>query len=122
MQVKDTFLSKYPDIDNRHVYVVIFAHQRWYIMVNFTSRRPPCDDSCIVRPGEHSFVTADTIVEYRRLLEFGEMTAALIDPGRVTRRYEPVSDELLRRIREGAVKSKFTPRRAKGIIQAALEG
>jgi len=74
------------------------------------------DDSCVVQPGEHSFVKNESFVEYKY---------SRIDPAdhlleRVKEKTfipnDPVSLDLLNRIKDGLIKSKQVPRYIKDEI------
>lgn len=74
-------------------------------MVNFTSYREPCDESCILQPGDHSFIKRKTIVQYG----WGTMVSpAMQKKVQEQPQYEDVSGSVLDRIQQGALKSQAT--------------
>lgn len=88
------------------------------VIINFTTRRTPSDDNCIIRPGEHPFVKHDTVMAYEkaRILDTGAQKAIVSNPARCPP-HVPVSPALLAKIQLGALKSDLTPQK----IQAAIE-
>jgi len=114
----DTFQFSGQELD-RHVWVVIsdpLRDENHILIVNFTTCRPRSDKTCMIQPGEHGFVTAPTCVHY-----MGAYTVKLgilegwLDSGRIALR-EPVSADLLGRIRQGAIDSPQTPYGVKQIL------
>lgn len=118
----DTFIPLAPQRDG-HLWVVISEPtvQSRVAIVNFTTRRPPCDDSCVVQPGEHSFIVRESILLYARarLQDLDALVSHLTAGFYVPR--EPVSKPLLRRIQEGAFVSEFTPGNVQASVRSTLE-
>jgi len=119
MNLADTFINVNPGSPD-HLWVVITrpTTQGEIAMVNFATRRPPCDDSCIIAVGEHPFVTSETIILYSR----GQMTTdAFLEHAKqhfIIQERSPVSDALLERIQLGALDSTYTKQ---AIQNAVLE-
>jgi len=107
----DTFLLARAGINN-HLFIIISdpaQEPTRIVTANFTSWRADKDQSCVVEPREHRFITRRSCVqyagnrlidltEYRRLLAAGEIVA-----------HDPVQDKLLNRILAGAATSPFIP-------------
>ena len=99
MNLGDTFFGALAG-GIRHLWVVISSPTSAgeVAIVNLTTRKPPCDDSCIIAVGEHPFVKQESIAAYRRatMAMLSDLRAAveqrLVDP------HTPVSAELLTRI------------------------
>lgn len=96
------------------------------VIVNFTSFRLGSDESCVVDAGEHPFVRKKTCVNYAdakvvpsknlaKLLGMKRHNGSFVCPQR-----EPLSNELLLRIQQGAVISDRTPLEAKSIVEQLL--
>ena len=87
------------------------------LIVNFTTRTDRSDESCNVEPGEHPFVKHRTVVEYRGAKR---VSARQLDQLLANTRLElrePVSQELLARIRAGAAISDFIPYGARRLLE-----
>lgn len=88
-------------------------------MVNLTSHKPPCDETCILNPGDHPFVRHKTIVKY--------CWATMVTPQKqveVTRRFParaPVGGALLAKIQRGALTSEATKPKIATAIEATLK-
>ncbi len=77
------------------------------LIVNFTTRTDRCDESCNVEPGEHPFVKHRTVVEYRGAKRVSAPQLDQLLAGTQFELREPVSQELLTRMRAGAAVSEF---------------
>lgn len=116
MKVGETFLGV---IDDQHLCVVI-AGTTELAIVNFTSHRLPCDESCIVQPGDHPFVKHPTIVAYQRaFIQLNDELEAKRSAGSLRMR-EPLSASLLLRIQQGALISKATPNKIKNAVRTLI--
>lgn len=90
-------------------------------VANVTSYRGSSSDStCLIHPGEHPFVRHVTCVVYRPAY------LADIDPlrraseQRTLQRHTPLSGELLLRVQQGALSSRFTIGAVKDAVRASL--
>jgi hypothetical protein len=115
----DAFLPRNP-AGNRHLYIVVHRATDTCVSVNFTTKKPSFDDSCVVKAGEHPFLKHDSVVCYDRPIVWStEKTIAdwkyLIEVQK-----EPVGPALLRRIQEGGAKSKYAPLWLKGVLKPYL--
>ena len=94
---------------NPHLYVVISDPSQYpdeVVLVNMTTLRPYSDTGCIIEVDEHSFVTKQTCIEYQHavvttLYQLGRT----INSGAYVEK-DPVSEDLLQRIRLGAAESE----------------
>jgi len=93
----DTFLVVHPF---NHLYVVCSdpaIDSTQILLVSVTTFRPKEETCCILTAGEHPFVQHRSCIRYR--------DARIASAGELVRR-EPVSGELLARIRDGAGESE----------------
>lgn len=96
-----------------HLWVVLSDPETYphhpILIANLTSWRSDKDSACILGRGDHPFVQRKTCVNYRdsRLVPAEKLQKAL-DQGMLIGR-EPVDDQLLRRLRQGAGNSRFIP-------------
>jgi len=110
-KIGDTFLLAKSGI-NDHLFIIISDPEQdpdRIVTANFTSWRADKDQSCIVLPGDHRFVTRRSCVHYAedRLIELTRYQQFLASGAIAV--HDPVNDELLNRILDGAAVSKFIP-------------
>lgn len=120
-----TFLVPIPGVP-KHLCVVIhgpfipFGFSTQYIVyVNITTRKNKNvgDQTCILKNGDHEFISHDSIVNYP-LTQCLPLSTCLINFG--SGRYkqkEPMRAEVLQRIRDGLIASEHTPRKIKKIFR-----
>lgn len=109
MSRKQSFLDE-PLLNSgkRHLRIVITAsnEQNEFLTVAIdTLRSKSQDTSCIIEPGEHSFIKTRSFVNYHyaKVLNFTQVFNGL-QKGVLVRK-EDISDELLKRIQDGAKKT-----------------
>jgi len=114
----DTFLLTKRDI-NSHLFVIISdpnqdANQ--IVTVNVTSWREDKDQSCIIEASEHRFITHRsciyygedrliTLSQYKMFLAMGHLES-----------HDPINNQLLKRILDGAAISPHMPLRNRQIL------
>jgi len=110
--VGSTFLILTPPFfKTRHLYILIAAEQKTNrgLIVNITTYRDGCDRSCVIMPGEHSFLKHESVINYgdSKIASISTIEEAL--PKGVIKPHDPVSPGLLKRIRESGLKSAAIP-------------
>ncbi len=109
--------------NKEHLFVVLFdpatypdegyGQRLCLVSVNFSSIKDGqlFDTACIVEPGEHPFIRQRSYIVYQRI-QFVDYSRTLqcIEQN-IYRAAEPVSPELLKRIRQGIALSSFIPRK-----------
>lgn len=126
-QAGDTFLAT-AGVDSMHLYVVLndpasfsdygYGSYLYIAAVNFTTLHSNAhhDPACIVNAGEHPFVTRDSYVRYRDAkFERVDKLKLRVESGEWPLK-EPVSAELLTRLRQGLQASKFAAREYKKLL------
>ena len=109
MPKKQTFLDEpLESNEKRHLRIVITdsnEQNEFLTVVVDTLRNNSQDKSCIIEPGEHSFIKVRSFVNYHyaRVLNFTQVFNGL-QKGVLVRK-EDVSEELLKKIQDGARKS-----------------
>jgi hypothetical protein len=107
MREGDAFF--FVDVPDRHLWIIISNPEidaDRVLFLSLTSLDVTKENVCVILPGEHPFITHQTCVYYRDIKEASLITLLrLRDAGRL-RLTDPVSAELLRRIREGISLSK----------------
>ncbi len=82
----------------------------------------PHDPACILKEGDHPFISHPSFVEYRfARLESSDSIEAKVSSGEFLER-EDCSPDLVRKIIAGALNSKRIPREYKLILEAVLFG
>lgn len=115
MNPGDTFLI--PDAIGTHLYFVLATlADDTLILCHFTTRRAHTDNTCVIRPGEHSFVVKDTVVRYSAAYQCsGDGLKAL--ERTIVKRLECLSATLLKRVRQGALDSPETHDKIKALLK-----
>lgn len=117
----DTFLLTGGPVPTPHLWVILWGPAGpadAYLAVMLTSLRPYSDRSCILNPGDHPFVRHATSVSYRNVLRWtGERLAQLVADG-IARSRQPVSEDVLERMRTAFFQSAHTPN---AMVQMALD-
>lgn len=114
----DTFL---PLNLYNHLYVVcsdpaIDAER--VLLLSFTTWKPKEEDCCILQVGDHPFIRHRSCVRYKDAgIASVRAILLLVDKGEM-RRCEPVSCDLLARIRAGASKSDYLTEGCRQILQS----
>ncbi len=87
------------------------------VIVNLTKLHAgTIDDTCVLQRGDHPFVSTDTAVRYQSAdVKPVRELEAKIQKGDC-KHHQPASDQLMTRIREGAVASDYTPNRVKRAV------
>lgn len=85
------------------------------VIVNMTTDRE-IDQSCVLLPGDHPFVTHRTSIRYDKArIEAARVLEKLISSGNITRQ-EPLFGDVLERVRQGAAISDNIPFGCKQIL------
>jgi hypothetical protein len=125
----DTFLAQPSSSSKPHLYVVISSpenNEGKVIHVNLTGKKEWSDCSCVLQPGDHPFVSKETVVNYASATM---CLAVHIDQAMGPTFYPralfpnaPVSDEVLERIQLGALHSPYFPSGFKPVIELEISG
>jgi hypothetical protein len=116
MNPGDTFIV--PDAYGTHLNVVLAVLEDGSIVhCHFTSRTARSETTCVIQPGEHSFIIRETVVRYDRA-EICAAGMALEALERcVEKKFEPLKAELLARVKQGALDSPQTPDKVKNVLR-----
>jgi len=118
----DTFLIDDPGSGGRkeHLRIVLCAPSGsppTVFTVPLNTRTPVSDCTVVLHPGEHPLIRRESVIRYDLLVEMDIGNLELLERMNQLRtittfeRREPVSDELLSRIIEGATRSDMTPKK-----------
>ena len=116
MNAGDTFLM--PDAIGSHLYCVLAVLEDGSIIVcHLTTNRRHSDRTCLIQPGDHSFIKQETSVAYVSafVCSGGDQLAAF--ERQIRRPFEPLSEGLLARMRSGALASQETPDKIKELLR-----
>ncbi len=122
LRVGDTFFAPWPKPDAvYHLFVVVsnLHEDREHVLaVPIMTWDEGKEATCLLEPGDHPFTRHTSYINYR-LTEL--ITAEHIETRIADQRFrthEPVSGELLPRIRQGAGRSDFLPLEYRDILEA----
>lgn len=104
----DTFYGPV-NIRNRtpHLWIVLHCGPAQILWVNVTTYRKGRDESCILIPGDHPFVTQTSIINYREAHDPPiEYVLDALNRASLIRR-EPCSKEMIEKILIGAQTTRF---------------
>ncbi len=91
------------------------------LLVNFSSVKPgvPCDPACIVKIGDHPYITAQSFVYYgyARIATNADLERQIASGQADAAAYPPVNTDLLDRIRKGAGTSRFIVRKHRQLLK-----
>lgn len=122
MEAGDTYIRSGKHVKtDPHLWVVISEptkDKNHLVTVNITSQRIDKDQSCVVYPGEHEFITRESVVLYSGARIVPEPAILTALSAGLLRKHKRVGNTLLIRIRNGAAKTKFFPLAAKRIMIA----
>jgi hypothetical protein len=118
-----TFVNEAHESVRSHLWVVISDPEQdpdRVVIVNLTTLRSGVDESCIVRRGEHGFVSRDSVVNYAESrITRAEDLERLVQGGQLSPSAD-ASENLLRRITEGLDRSKRIARDRRSEILSIL--
>lgn len=121
--VGSTFLILTPPFfKTKHLYILIAAEERTNkgLIVNITTSKDGCDKSCVVMPGEHSFLNHESVINYAdsKIVAISSLEEAL-SKGAITP-HDPVNPKLLKRIRDNGLKSPAIPLKCLNFLSANM--
>lgn len=105
-----------------HLWIVMSeARDGRIAVVNLTTHTESCfDGSCHLDVGDHPFVVRRSCVYYRgAFMADADYLAKAFDEGMFPVR-ESLADEVLRRVQEGALASRFAAKDVKAAVRATL--
>ena len=100
-----------------HNFVLEVCADGAVITCNFTDCLYHSDWTCTVEVGEHSCITKKSVVNYRQAIYYEPGTAVEALERLIESRKEPLSPELLARIRKGALDSPRTSDKIKNALK-----
>lgn len=87
------------------------------VTVNMTDATTCPDQTCVIHPGEHTYVRKETCIFYGMAKIVSDQSLELqLSQGRL-KLHDPVDSTLLQRIRDGCIMSKQTPQIVKDILK-----
>jgi len=86
------------------------------VIVRFTTQRDGRDCTCVLQPGDHPLISHATVVDYDWALDIPNAALEGFASDGQAFLQEPVSPEVLGRIRQGAAESDFMPEGCKEIL------
>lgn len=117
----DTFINReFPGIPS-HLWVVLSDPRQnadRVLVVNVSSSKPgrDVDAACLLKPGDHPFISKESFAVYAKAYAPSvEKLREGLNHG-LLRFHEPVSNQLLQRLRSGAMQSSDLPREYKELL------
>ena len=104
---KFTFLAPTPKYHNTfHLYIIISIVDTKALFVNVTTKKASSDTSCILRVGDHDFITRDSVINYHdtTIAEIDKLKEAIDEE--YFKPQKPITNDLLNRILKSARNSK----------------
>jgi hypothetical protein len=93
-----------------------------HALVRLSTVRPGyIDQTCILEPGEHPFVKAQTFVNYQRAEIYQRTHIDKCISGWLYTPREPMANDVMARIVDGVTASIQTPRKVKKYLAALIE-
>jgi len=117
----DTFLTADED-EEFHLWIVITSPAEGEVVtVSVTTRRKKSETLVLLKPGEHPFIVHDSVVaySYARIRAVDDIETAFLNG--TAKRREPVSPELLARVKAGLLDSDFTPNGVRHYFQSVTK-
>jgi hypothetical protein len=105
-----TFLSETPSSSTEHLYVILFPPVEGRVLfVNVTTPKHNSDLTCVLKVGDHPFLTHDSVINYA---DSADATLDQVNKAislNVFKPHAPFSADLLKRVQEGATTSQAFP-------------
>ena len=116
----DTFVNQFAPHTPPHLWTIISDTQQSageIVIVNFTSWREGEDESCLLDQTDHPFIKHKTCISYRdaqivRLARLEELESRNL----ITRK-ETLDSDILARVREGVMVSRFVKLKIRKILE-----
>jgi hypothetical protein len=99
--------------DIRHLWIVLTEPEGQpleVVIVNLTKNKPLADTTCILSPGDHTFIKVETVVHYADARKVPAEPLHALTKLTSYDFHDDCSEELLERIQRGLLASKSTPK------------
>ena len=120
MRAGDTYIRAGKHVpSDPHLWVIISdpaQNRQKLVAVNLTSQRTDKEQTCVIQPGEHPFVTKESVVMYAGATVVSEAMILSAKQAGMLRFPPAVSQGLLQRIRAGAQRSIRLPTAARRVL------
>jgi len=106
-------------IGQDHIHFIGYKDESRLVVFNFTSDKPSVlDRCCLITRAEYPPLKGNSLVAYRfgQLLEDSSLIRALETSG-IRQRLDPLSADVIQKIQNGALASKFTPEKIKRVFR-----
>jgi len=114
----DTFLVVHASYN--HLYVVCSdpaTNSDQVLIISITTLRPKEEECCIITAGEHPFVKHRSCARYKDAKIVSVDALLKLLDGSLAERRQPVSADVLARIRAGASQSDYLPEECRRLLQ-----
>jgi hypothetical protein len=105
-----TFLSPTPSSSVEHLYVILFPPVGGKVLfVNVTTPKNDRDITCVLKVGDHPFLTHESVINYADATEATLERVEQAISMKVFKPHVPFSADLLQRVQDGAAVSPAFP-------------
>jgi hypothetical protein len=112
IDVSFTWLSRNVHYDTKHLYIIIsIIDKQRALFVNVTSKEENKDCTCTLVKGDHPFITHDSVINYGDAQDSLIYNIEQAIETKLFTPHDPVSQALLKKIREGALISPAFPQK-----------
>jgi hypothetical protein len=108
---------------NPHLWIVLtepHAPDFQCVIVNLTRRQPRSDNTVVLRQGDHPYITKDSVVRYGDALIVDARDLDGLLKRHAAKGHDPCSQNLLKRILDGAIASPFTSKKIADFCKKSL--
>lgn len=120
MKAGDTFR---PVKFDNHLWIIIsdpLMDADKIVITNLTTNTRDEEQHCILKVGDHPFVTDNSAVRYRDAKVVSATDLGILIKAKQLKPNEPMSGDILKRIRDGATKSEHIPDGCREILEEQL--
>jgi hypothetical protein len=99
---------------NLHLWIVLTEPQApdfQCVIVNLTRQQPRSDNTVVLRPGDHPYITKDSVIRYGDTLIVDARDLDGFLKKHMAKGHDRCPADLLKRILDGAIASPFTPKK-----------
>lgn len=122
LSVGDTLLIRALPNNKEHLFIIIAIETSSdsALLVNVTSLKIGCDNSCCISVGEHPFVRHVSVINYAdsRITPISNLEYCLNEG--IFKKHIPISGKLLKRIQDGALKSPAISKKHLNLLKSNI--
>jgi hypothetical protein len=108
---------------NPHLWIVLTEPQApdfQCVIVNLTRQQPRSDNTVVLRPGDHPYITKDSVIRFGDALIVDARDLDGFLKKQTAKGLDRCSPNLLKRILDGAITSPFSPKKIADFCKRSL--